>query len=191
MGTDRAYLCRCDCGTEKSVRAYSLLNGTSKACMSCAHAKTSRWRSHAYRRTYATWRNMYRRCHEETHPSYANYGARGIRVQWKSFANFIGDMGEQPEGLSIDRIDNNGNYSKTNCRWATTGQQARNKRTTRIVEFEGKTCPLIDLTERFGLKFSSVNARLIDGWSLERALTEPIRPPGFNQCSRKGVSHGV
>lgn len=150
-----------------------------------------KWGSYAYRCAYATWMNMRGRCYRETHPSYKNYGARGIRVEWKNFAEFVSDMGVPPEGMTIERNDNDGNYSKANCRWATWTQQARNKRTTRLVEFEGQTCPLIELTDRFGLKFSSVNKRLSLGWSLERALTEPVRPAGFNQYSWKGVSHGI
>lgn len=190
-GENKAYLCRCDCGAEKSVNVYSLLNGTSKGCMSCSHTKSDKWSNPAYRRIYATWMNMRARCYRDTHPHYKDYGARGIHIEWQSFDDFFADMGLRPAGKSLDRIDNDGNYSKANCRWATSTQQTRNKRTTKLVEFEGRICPLIELTDRFGARFGRVRKRLILGWSLEKALTEPALPIGFNQYSRNGESHVV
>lgn len=80
--------------------------------------------------TYNTWRAMIYRCTQKSHIAYKNYGGRGIKVcdEWRKFSNFLRDMGERPQNKTLDRIDPNGNYEPSNCRWATPKQQARNKR---------------------------------------------------------------
>ena len=98
--------------------------------------------THGYSRTptYNTWANMIGRCTNSNRPDYARYGGSGICVceRWLSFENFLHDMGEKPEGLSIDRINPSGNYEPNNCRWATQEQQDNNKRTTLWVVLNGE-----------------------------------------------------
>lgn len=91
---------------------------------------------------YWTWQRMKSRCHNPTSPDYYLYGARGIKVcdRWlESYENFYNDMGEKPDGLSLDRINNNGNYEPENCRWATATEQANNKRNNYLLTIDGKT----------------------------------------------------
>lgn len=106
-----------------------------------------------------------------------NYAARGIRVceRWQIFANFLADMGRKPHpSYSIDRINVNGHYEPGNCRWADQKTQARNTRTNRIIEYQGVRGPIAAVAEHFGLKGSRVNDRLAKGWTIERALSQPV-----------------
>lgn len=129
------------------------------------------------RRTYYVWRDMCSRCTNPKSRHFSRYGGRGIRVyeRWNTFANFLADMGEAPPGLSIDRIDNNGNYELGNCRWATNAEQSRNTCMTRNITFNGETLCARAWEERLGLSVGGLWHRLKNGWNLERALTTPRR----------------
>ena len=124
------YICLCDCGNTTSVVAAKLNNGTTKSCGCLRRERTSLLnKSHGMRSTptYAAWANMKSRCNEAEDK---NYGERGISYDpdWSDFNNFLQDMGEAPEGMSLDRIDVNGNYCKENCRWADQSVQTHNRR---------------------------------------------------------------
>lgn len=123
---------------------------------------------------------MIQRCGNPNSKRYADYGGRGITVceRWKSFAGFAEDMGPtfSPE-LSLDRIDNDGNYEPGNCRWATVVEQARNKRNSHRVTFLGQTKTIAEWSELLGLHYDTVHTRLgKQGWPVERALTTGVDP---------------
>lgn len=123
VGTDgnhRLWMCHCDCGVDKVVSAASLVRGHQQSC-GCGI------RTHRLSRssTYKSWQMMRQRCSNPRNDNYRRYGAKGIGVceRWESFENFVADMGERPEGTSLDRIDSVGNYESGNCRWATRREQ--------------------------------------------------------------------
>lgn len=123
---------------------------------------------------------MIYRCYAEHYPRYEDYGARGVRVcdRWVlSFEAFLEDVGERPDGHTLDRIDCEGDYHPGNVRWATRVEQANNKRNTRYVEYEGRMVPLGILAASHGLSPDRLRRRLFElGWSVERAVTTPVRP---------------
>lgn len=125
------WLCVCDCGTEKVIEGSNLKRANTKSCGCVRYDKvTKHGRSKSLE--YKTWVSMIRRCTKENEKDYPRYGGRGIKVcdSWlNSFENFYADMGERPSlNHSIDRFNVNGNYEPSNCRWATSSQQERNKR---------------------------------------------------------------
>lgn len=135
------WLCRCDCGTDKDVSAVALRYGKTRSC-GCLAREVTAARSikhgHAspYARTptYRSWEAMVRRTTNHISANWDNYGGRGISVcsEWLDFQSFLDDMGERPEGTTIDRINTDGNYEPNNCRWAKASVQSRNTRSTKI-----------------------------------------------------------
>jgi len=125
---------------------------------------------------YNAWRNMIARCYDKEHKDYEGYGARGIEVcqSWKaSFPRFYADMGERPDGHSIERIDNNGNYTPNNCKWATSQEQANNKRNTKFITYQGETKRLIEWCSELSLNYGFVVNRLRLGWSVKDTFEKP------------------
>lgn len=127
--------------------------------------------------TYTTWKHMVRRCTYPREPGYENYGGRGITVcaRWRSFENFLADMGERPAGKFIDRIDSDGHYEPWNCRWATRVEQNRNTSQNVEVTFNGRTQCITAWEQELGTKPGTIYTRLRRGWSTERALTAPVQ----------------
>lgn len=125
-------------------------------------------------RTHYRWLDMKARCDNPNYKQYKDYGGRGITYDpgWAEFELFVEDMGLAPEGRTLDRIDNNGNYCKSNCRWATRIQQGRNKSNNRHLEFNGKNMCISEWAEYLGVEPRLLRVRLNRGWSVERTLTE-------------------
>jgi hypothetical protein len=121
---------------------------------------------------------MIRRCENPKSSYYRDYGGRGIQVcdRWRaSVLAFIDDMGKCPDGMELDRVDNDGNYEPGNCRWATRLTQVRNRRNTRHLTVHGVTRPMAEWAEQSGIPYDTIKRRLIYGWSDERAVLEPLR----------------
>lgn len=174
--THQHYLCRCDCGNFKSINKYSMARGGSQSC-GCIKREQLIERNHSHglskTKTYGSWSTMKSRCTNPNFPKYESYGARGIKIcdKWMTFEGFLEDMGERPLGMTIDRLDVNGDYCKENCRWATNSQQARNKTNTRYITAFGRTQCLMDWSDETGLDHRTIGTRLSRGWTTEEALT--------------------
>ena len=171
------WICKCDCGAQTVVLSYNLRSGHTRSC-GCFSRERSTDHGYYGTRTYEVWFRMKSRCDDKKSPQYPDYGGRGIAYdpRWTSFEAFLEDMGERPPGLSIDRMDNDGNYTKENCRWATQKEQSRNKRNNRRITFNGRTQCLTDWAKELGFKTSTLLARLEElRWPIEKALTTPVR----------------
>lgn len=128
---------------------------------------------------------MRQRCENKNNKGYPNYGGRGITVceRWHLFENFIADMGEPTADVSIDRIDNNGNYEPSNCRWATRTDQSRNRRNCLMYKIGGITKTLTEWCTQHGMNYGAVRSRLEKGWSIEAALTTPSTKRRIKPCA--------
>jgi hypothetical protein len=167
--------CQCDCGKIITVSGKNLNNGDVKSCgcLRDGHPKHGL----VYTPTYEIWCGMKKRCTNPNCVAWKNYGGRGITLceRWMKFENFYADMGERPEGLSIDRIDNNGNYEPGNCRWATNTEQANNTRQNHYLTYKGETKTIKQWAKEFNMLYSTLCGRIINyKWPIEKALTEPL-----------------
>lgn len=127
--------------------------------------------------TYISWQSMHYRCYRKDDKEYARYGGKGITVcqRWFKFENFLADMGERPEGLTLERKENDKGYNLDNCRWATRLEQTLNRSNTVWVEIGGRRQCAADWCKEFGLKITTVSHRVkLFGWSWEKALTTPV-----------------
>lgn len=176
-GPTSFWRCQCACGQTKDVRAGHLVNGASKSC-GCHNIAVIKARNFrhglAKTRAYGVWKNMRKRCLSKTCPAYPNYGGRGIKIcsRWADFNNFYSDMGDPPAGRSsIDRIDNDGNYTRSNCRWASDVDQANNTRTNRILTIRGKQMTMAEAARKYKqVGYYTIRYRLNCGWSDEAAV---------------------
>lgn len=198
------WVCRCECGTEKTNSASNLRSGNILSC-GCLNAEnrsasgTAEFCAHGTKEhpaEYGTWRQMLSRCYNPAHEQYVRYGGRGIVVctRWKDGENgehgfncFLADMGLRPSSKhSLDRTDNDLGYSPDNCAWRTGSEQARNRRNTVMVTFQGTEMPLAEACELAGLRYQIVWQRLfLMGMSQERALTQPARQGNYRRSNDK------
>ena len=145
---------------------------------------------HGYARTklYRVWAAMLDRCRRESCPRYPDYGGRGITVceRWERFDGFLADMGDPPRGLTLERINVNGNYEPLNCKWATTKEQGRNRRNNRMVEHGGRNLTIGEWAEVTGLRAGVIWVRIQrHGWDVKRALETPPRPRRARKTGRR------
>lgn len=183
--------CKCNCGNEVTVWAYSLKSGGTKSC-GCLKRELSGERilkrcvTHGgtNERLYGIWHDMHDRCKNKKSKAYKHYGLRGIRVcqEWEDYAKFrdwaIGN-GYDPNAkrgeTTLDRIDVNGDYCPENCRWVGFITQNNNKRDNRLLTYNGKTQTMTQWAREIGMKDTTLDERLRRGWTVEDALTKPVQ----------------
>jgi hypothetical protein len=172
--------CICECGNRPITRADRLVSGQAASCgCLCRERGIAANTTHGRTGTqaYRTWQNMRNRCGNPRNTFWRYYGGRGITVceQWRtSFEQFYADMGDPPPGMTLDRINVDGNYEPGNCRWASRKEQLRNTRRNHILTVGGQSFAVSEWAERLSILPSTLYNRLYDGWSVERALTTPI-----------------
>ena len=155
--------CKCDCGNYTEGAGYDL--GKSKRSCGCLRGKLRIIHGKTKTRTYKSWSGMWHRTMNKNCSSYHYYGGKGIKVckRWEDFRKFLEDMGESKPGESIDRIDMNGDYKPSNCRWATQKEQARNKRNNLFIAYKGKNLCMSEWAEKYNLKVGTLWMRLKRG----------------------------
>jgi len=178
------YMCTCECGNKKVVRDYNLRNGDTKSCgclqiESRKNACTTHGLANKHP-LYKVWKNLKNRCYNSKTPDYIHYGAREIAVcdEWKNdFKAFYGWAMSNgwDEKLTIDRIDNDGDYTPYNCRMATWTEQQNNKRNNHMLCYNGESRTIAEWSREEGLNPSVLYDRISNGWDIERALTTPCK----------------
>lgn len=173
--------CLCSCGNAMFMLQYGILNKKAVSC-GCYQKEVSRnvcikrntTHDLSNTREYKIWTGMKRRCIDKKSKAYKKYGLLGISVceRWMKFENFLSDMGPS-NGLSLDRINNNGNYEPNNCRWATMIQQANNKKNNKIIKINGEELTLASAARKYNINYKCLHQRLKNGWGIEEALLTP------------------
>ncbi len=186
-GRGAYWLCECDCGTQKVIASSCLRSGKTKSC-GCLHDELSAARmiqqntTHAesHTRLYGIWSDMRKRCFNKHHWAYERYGGRGITVcsEWENYQTFAiwAKRNGYSDDLTLDRVDNNKSYTPKNCRWVDRKTQARNKSNNPKFTFNEKTLTLADWAEQMNMPYTTLYGRVHNyGWSIQKALTTPIR----------------
>lgn len=182
-GKNYYYPCRCECGKETLVRKDALVSGGTKSC-GCSRGQYPIDSKYSKRsRLYHVWYGMKRRCENPQDTNYHKYGGRGIRVckEWsdnyEAFVDWAIEAGYDPNSkhkeCTLDRIDNNGNYEPSNCRWANMTVQSNNRRNSVLVTYCGETLTIAQWAKRVGLSHGTLLNRINQGWDIEIALTTP------------------
>lgn len=181
--------CLCDCGNTTDVASNDLKRSVENKSCGCYRDQMSRerWLKHgdSNSKLHSIWKGMRKRCNSKNNYNYHNYGGRGIKIHkdWEKYINFkewAMNNGYE-EGLSIERIDNKGDYEPLNCKWGTWFEQANNRRGNHDITYKGKTQTLSQWAREVGINKTTLRGRMNDlGWSIEDALTKPV------QGSKKG-----
>lgn len=178
------WLCKCDCGNEIIKTARQLREGTYPLCKECRKTRkvhvNRKNQGKSGTRLYSIWSGMKRRCYDNRADSYKNYGQRGIKVcdEWMEFENFEkwANLSGYSNDLSLDRIDNDGNYEPSNCRWADDETQRNNTRRNAYYTYNGETFSLAQWSRRTGISRDALKGRIRkQGWTFEKAITTPMR----------------
>ncbi len=175
IGKIGLWSCRCVCGAVKVVRGNNLRSGRSASCGCMKRTRNGETQKH--RIEFRAWMKMHDRCYNPDHRVFHHYGGRGIKVceRWHEpggLARFLADMGERPPKMTLERKDVNGDYSPTNCVWATWKEQSRNTRRNRNYTFCGETKCLMDWSIALGINYDTLRSRLGRGLSVEEAFTQ-------------------
>ena len=184
----RQWLCKCDCGKYVIDTSNHITTGHTKSCgcYKIEFAKNS-FTKHGekYTRLYNIWCSMKQRCYDENCNNYTRYGGKGISVcdEWNNSYECFRDWSMRngyKDNLSIDRVNNNGNYEPDNCRWATRKTQSNNKSSNHVITYNGITKTVKQWSEDININYGTLLSRFLRGWSIERALKQPVRKGGRN-----------
>ena len=169
-------VCTCICGTIKHITWDNIKSNRSKSC-GCAFGLTKHGYGDTANKTYSTWHGMKQRCDNPNNDRYSSYGGRGITYdpRWADFKLFLADLGEIPEGMTIDRINNDGNYEKSNIRFADQKTQQNNRRSNRLLTYKGETKTVSQWAEQLNMKWHTLGVRLHRGWTVEEAIETPVK----------------
>lgn len=193
------WMCKCDCGRTKTVASRSLVGGSTKSCGCLETGKFinsigKQMHGCSGDRLYRVWGGMRNRCYDKNRREYPNYGGRGIRVcdEWlhdfAAFRDWAYANGYDPSlpgsECSIDRIDVDGDYCPSNCRWVPMSVQSFNKQNTVSVVYKGEALTLVEASRLFGVIPGTISARIKRGWSAERAIETPARRLSSGNASR-------
>lgn len=180
-GKRTTWLCQCDCGNTHVTTTSYLRSDTIHSCGCLVKEKREiAMRKHGQHgtRLYHIWDNMKRRCNNPENPGFYLYGERGIDVcpEWNEFQPFYdwAIANGYRDSLQLDRADNNKGYSPDNCRWVTSRVNNRNKRTNKLITYNGETRILKDWSEYLGINYNTLRKRIRKGWSIEKAFTTPV-----------------
>lgn len=176
--------CKCDCGGVIILQRGSLISGNTKTCgcktndLKSTHGHKRNVPGAKYRgsKTYVCWAAMKSRCSNPRHKNWKDYGGRGIKVceEWMQFENFLNDMGERPDGMTIERLDNNLGYCKSNCRWVRNETQQMNRRNNLRITIKGETKIASEWARVAGINKETFLRRVHAGWPSEQLL-QPVK----------------
>lgn len=180
------WLCKCECGNEKIIRSANLKSGNTKSCgclnneMLPKRSKSNIKHGMCNTRIYNIWSGLKSRCNYKGNDSYQSYGARGIKVckEWeKDFISFYdwAMQNDYNDNLSLDRIDNNGDYEPGNCRWATEIEQKNNTSYNTVLDYRGEKLTMAEIARKYNVNYDMFIRRIQRGWDIERAINEPSK----------------